>query len=391
MKKRIKLYNFLIILSLLLALIGGMAFPDLMNKISFLGTAYINLLKFMIIPIIFPTIMLVAYNSKNTAGKLLIKTVLIFVIMFTLTYLMTSVLVLFLKPGVGFNMLEIEWAGSVTQLDSGSVISNLIPNNIIAIFQNNSLFMAIILAYAVGVSATKVTGGKVVAEFMTGIKNINYKLLEYIMYLTPIGIISLLGGMIANYRGAIIEAGIKYIGMAYLCSLITLIVVMIVPACIFGKISPFKYLKKISKVFLMTMSTCSSAATLPVTMSVCKEDLHISSETTDIVVPLGTTIHMCGGAVSFALLGLFCSQLFGIDVTISSYLLMLISAILINMAAPGIPNGGVVIGATYLSLFNIPLSFIGFYAGIYKLLDMVYTTLNVTGDITANVIIDKIK
>ena len=74
--------------------------------------------------------------------------------------------------------------------------------------------------------------------------------------------------------------------------------------------------------------------------------------------------------------------------TLSGYLLMLTAAVLINMSAPGIPNGGVVVGATYLQLLGIPLDFIGFYSGIYKLLDMVYTSLNVTGDITANVIID---
>ena len=96
------------------------------------------------------------------------------------------------------------------------------------------------------------------------------------------------------------------------------------------------------------------------------------------MVPLGTTIHMCGGAVSFSLLGLFCSSLFGVEITFGKYVLMLIYAILINMAAPGIPNGGVAIGATYLQLLGIPLDFIGFYSGIYKLLDMIYTSLNVT-------------
>ena len=99
---------------------------------------------------------------------------------------------------------------------------------------------------------------------------------------------------------------------------------------------------------------------------------------------------MCGGAVSFALRGLFCSKLFGVQITIGKYILMLIYAILINMAAPGIPNGGVVIGATYLQLLGIPLDFIGFYSGIYKLLDMIYTSLNVTDDIASNVIINYI-
>ncbi|MBQ2509730.1 MAG: cation:dicarboxylase symporter family transporter, partial [Erysipelotrichaceae bacterium] len=135
--------------------------------------------------------------------------------------------------------------------------------------------------------------------------------------------------------------------------------------------------------------TCSSAATLPTTMKVCKEEFGVSEEICDIVSPLGCTIHMCGGAVSFALLGLFCSRLYGIEISLGTYLLMSVSALLINMSAPGIPNGGVVIGASYLQLLGIPLDFIGFYSGMYKILDMLYTTLNVTGNITANVILSR--
>ena len=165
---------------------------------------------------------------------------------------------------------------------------------------------------------------------------------------------------------------------------------MMIPVLIIKKINPFNYIKKMSKVWLMTISTCSSAATIPVTIKTCEDEFKVSDKITNITVPLGCVIHMCGVAVSFALLGVFCSQLFGIDISISTYLFMLFTALLINMAAPGIPNGGIVLGATYLSLLGVPLTFIGFYASIYKLLDMAYTTLNVSGDVTANVIIDKI-
>ena len=164
---------------------------------------------------------------------------------------------------------------------------------------------------------------------------------------------------------------------------------MILPVWIFAKINPITYIKKVYKVWIITLTTCSSAATLPYTIKVCNKEFGVDEKITNIVVPLGCTIHMCGGAVSFELLGLFCSSLFGVEITIWTYLLMLASAIIINMAAPGIPNGGIIIGATYLSLFNIPLTFMGFYSSIYKLLDMSYTTLNVTGDITANILIDE--
>ena len=98
---------------------------------------------------------------------------------------------------------------------------------------------------------------------------------------------------------------------------------------------------------------------------------------------------MCGGAVSFSLLALFNCQMYDITITPIMFITMLVAAILINMGAPGIPGGGVVIGASYLALIGCPLDFIGVYAGFYRLLDMAYTTMNVSGDITANLLINK--
>ena len=110
-------------------------------------------------------------------------------------------------------------------------------------------------------------------------------------------------------------------------------------------------------------------------------------EITGIVVPLGCTIHMCGGAVSFCLLGLFTLQMAGVPLTAGMFLYMLLTATLMNMAAPGIPGGGIVLGATYLTLLGAPTGFIGMYGGVYRLLDMAYTSVNVTGDITANILL----
>ena len=124
-------------------------------------------------------------------------------------------------------------------------------------------------------------------------------------------------------------------------------------------------------------------------MRVCNEEFGVPESVTSLVVPLGCTIHMCGGAVSFCLLGLFTMQMAGLPVTVPFFLQMLLVATLMNMAAPGIPGGGIVLGATYLTILGAPTGFIGLYSGIYRLLDMAYTTLNVTGDVTANVLIAK--
>ena len=383
--------NMWIVLGLILAIIFGILLPDMMIKLSFLGTIYLNLLKFMIVPIIFTSIAVTVYKTRSVKNNSLLKTILVFIIMFVTTFFITSLLTWLIKPGKGFVFNNVIWNGEVIKLSFTDALVNLFPTNMITMFQNNALFGIILFAFVFGIAATKVDKGEKVINFIDNLKDIFYKILEYIMYLTPIGVFSLVGVMLANYKLDVINMGIKYIGTAYLCSFIAFILVMLIPSCIITKMNPLTYIKKLSKVFLMTFTTCSSVATLPTTIKTCKEEFKISPETTDVVVPLGCTIHMCGGAVSFALLSIFCSQYFGIEITASKYLLMIFSATLINMAAPGIPNGGIVIGASYLTLLNMPITFIGFYSGIYKVLDMAYTTLNVTGDVTANIIIDRFK
>ncbi len=388
MKKRI---SSLTIAALILAIISGLLFKEKVMAIDFIGTIYINLLKFMIGPIVFTSIAETIYDSSKKRGHLIVKSVVIFTIMFLATFFLTSIIVILINPAEGFSFELSSYEGTLGSLSIKDIIINLFPTNIISMFQTNQLFAIIFFAYLTGFCATKVEKGEIVIDVIKGFKNILFKLLEYIMYLTPIAVFSLMSNTIAKYGSIVFAVGIKYILTAYLAGFITMIVIMILPVWIFARMNPFTFVKKTYKIWMITMTTCSSAATLPATMKLCKEELNIDKEITDIVVPLGCTIHMCGGAVSFALLGLFCSSLFGVEVTFTTYLIMIAASLLINMSAPGIPNGGVVIGATYLQLLGIPLDFIGFYSGIYKILDMLYTTLNVSGDITANVIINALE
>ncbi|NLZ75602.1 MAG: dicarboxylate/amino acid:cation symporter [Erysipelotrichia bacterium] len=385
MKKRISV---LTIIALLMAIVSGLVFKEQVTAIDFIGTIYINLLKFMIGPIVFTSIAETIYDSSKKKGKLIVKSVVIFTLMFLATFFLTSIIVVLIKPAKGFTFELSSYEGALGNLSIKEIIINLFPTNIISMFQTNQLFAIIFFAYLVGFCATKVEKGDVVIDVIKSFKNILFKILEYIMYLTPLAVFSLMSNTIARYGSIVFAVGIKYILTAYLAGFITMLVIMILPVWIFAKMNPIVFVKKIYKIWIITITTCSSAATLPTTMRLCKEELNIDREITDIVVPLGCTIHMCGGAVSFALLGLFCSSLFGVEVTPTTYIIMIVASLLINMSAPGIPNGGVVIGATYLQLLGIPLDFIGFYSGIYKILDMLYTTLNVSGDITANVIID---
>ncbi|MBQ1482613.1 MAG: dicarboxylate/amino acid:cation symporter [Erysipelotrichaceae bacterium] len=388
MKRNISLST---LVFLALGILSGLFVKPLVLSTAFIGSIYINLLKFLIAPIVFCSIVPTIYHSSKKKDDTLRKAVFTYMAMFVATFLLTSLAISLLDPAKGFSFPSQDWNGNVQSLSVQEIIVNLFPNNLVTIFAETKLFAIILFAYMLGYCAGKVNKGGQVIEAIEILRDIFFRILEYVMYLTPLAVFSLIGNTVASYGAVIIGVGLRYIATAYLCGLLTVIFVMILPVRLILKIAPSDYLKKVYKVWLVSLTTCSSAATLPTTMKVCEEEFGVSKKIVDIVSPLGCTIHMCGGAVSFALLGLFCSKMYGVQVGAVDYLVMILSALLINMSAPGIPNGGVVIGATYLSLLGIPLDFIGFYSGIYKILDMLYTTLNVTGNITANVILDHLK
>lgn len=139
----------------------------------------------------------------------------------------------------------------------------------------------------------------------------------------------------------------------------------------------------------MTMSTTSSAATLPTTLKVSIEDLGAPEAISKFTLPLGCTINMCGGACSFCCLAIFVSDFYSLDIPLAKLAAMAAVATLINMAAPGIPGGGIVLMTSFLTIFELPIDIIGPIAAFYRLLDMAFTTINVEGDVAANLLIAK--
>ena len=384
MKKHISLIT---LICLLLGVAAGLIFKESVESIAFIGTYYISLLKIMIGPVIFTSISYTIYKTRLNKDKLVLKSVVTFAIMYTVTFLITSLLVKLINPAKGFIVEEIEWTGTTTNFNIKDILINLIPKSFSDLFLNPKVFAIIVIAYLFG----KLIRSEKVFDVINKIKEFLFKILEIIMYITPLAAFSLIANTTVKFGPILLGVGLKYILTAYFCSIICVILVMILPVKLIGKVKINDYIQKVSRIWAMTISTCSSAATLPYTVKTCKEDFGVKEEITDVVVPLGCTIHMCGGAVSFALLGFFCASMYGVEINFLTFIIMLISSLLINMAAPGIPNGGVVIGASYLELLGIPLGFIGFYSGIYKLLDMCYTTLNVTGDISANIVINELE
>ena len=390
MKKSKLILSIVTLVCLGLGFLLGFVAPEFSKTINFFGDWYITELKIIIGPVIFASIFVNVLRRQKGSSLTLLKTIGLFVAMFIVTFLLTASVVAIAKPGQGFVLDNPEDLPKEADFGVLAILKNLIPSSLEDVFLGKSIFFVIVIAFisSLIVSFTPIKD-KAADVFETVRKYLGYAL-QIIIFLTPLAVISLVSNAVVKYGSMLIAAGLKYILFAWGCSILAVILVMILPVWLIAKVNPITYVKKVAKVWLISLSTCSSVATLPHTIKCCNEDFGVDEKITNVVVPLGCTIHMCGGAVSFALLGLFVAQMSGFTITFGTFLLMILCATLINMAAPGIPGGGRIIGISYLMIFGLPIAgFYGFYNGIYSLLDMSYTTLNVTGDISANIILNR--
>lgn len=383
-----------ILIGFILGILIGLVFPSFSNSIKFLGDIYLNLIKMLITPIIFCSVYCSIISLKDTkrVRSLGLRTVLLFIALFIGCCIVSLVLCRIINPGNGIN-LSSEWSGNLTDTTLSSFFKKIISSNILQSFVSGETLPVILFTVFLGLATlayVEKTGRGV--EFVSGVTNLRdilYKTFGYFMEFSPIGVMSLIASALAEYGSKIFGDLAKYILTCWGCCIACFFLVLVLPIIFYTKIPFKKYLKACGKVTLVAMSTTSSAATLPTTIKTCIEDLDCNEEIVNFVAPLGCTINMCGGACSFMCLMMFVAQMNNIPLTLNTLIIAILVATLMNMAAPGSPGGGIILGATFLTVIGLPLEFIGIYAGIYKVLDMIYTTMNVLGDISSNVILNK--
>ena len=389
MKVRDRIVSWATLLCFVIGAALGLIRSDWAQKIAFIGTAYVTALKYLALPALILSVFSAAGKGGRNAAGVLVRALVLFVALFSVTFLLCAVPYSVFSPGRGFLQLgQTAWQGERASISLSGIFKNIFAPERISV--NSLYFPSLLVAFAAGwligfIKLDKIRKGTAALE------RFFLRFLSYVMMTTPLGVLSLMATCTGAFGLDALKTSGAYVAWAYGGCVLALAAVMILPLWLFCKVKPRQYFARTGRLFLTALSTCSSAATLPETMRTCREEFGVSDEITGVVAPLGCTVHMCGGAVSFSLLGLFVMQMTGQAVSAGTLFTMLLFSLLLNMGAPGIPGGGIVLGATYLSMLGVEHVelFLGMYAGIYRLLDMAYTSLNVAGDVTANLLIDR--
>lgn len=375
-------------------IILGFLAPQFSIDAKIVGDIYLRLIKFMVIPVLMCAMMTGIINSagKVSLKRLAVKTVCLYVIMFLASFAVSLGVAMLIRPGRGIvfenqPVYDGEGPASVTL---SSVLQKLFPQSLNDVFSSNNILAAILLSVVLSVIIIALgEKGKRASRFINRLSDIVFKVLGIVMETSPVGVMFLMAFSIAEYGSGLFMAIGKYILCCWLACIAVFIVIFLLPVVAFTETDAVAFLRACGKVALMTMSTTSSAATLPTTLKVSIEDLGAPPAISNFTLPLGCTINMCGGACSFCCLALFVSDFYSLDLPLSRIAAMAVVATLINMAAPGIPGGGIVLMTSFLTIFGLPVDLIGPVAAFYRLLDMAFTTINVEGDVAANLLIAK--
>lgn len=377
----------------ILGILLGLLAPDLSLAGRIVGEIYLKLIRLMILPIVICAVFCGIANIRDSAllRRIGLRTVALYVVMFVLSSAVSLAIVYTLRPGRA-TVLEAApvYEGAVASPSVAGFLSALVPDNLFAALAEGSTLPVILFTMVFAAAVVSIgERGRPVLDFMNSLSETMFAVLGFFMELSPLGVMSLMAFSIARYGAGIFSALAGYIACCWLCCAAVFLLVMLLPACLYAGVGPGRFLKACGKIALVTLSTTSSAAALPTTIRVSLDDLGAPEGVSKFTLPLGCTINMCGGACSFCCLAVFVSDFYGIGLSFGTVVFLVLVATLLNMAAPGIPGGGVVLGASFLSILGLPIDLMGPISGLYRLLDMAFTTVNVEGDVAANLILSK--
>lgn len=349
-----------------------------------IGTIYINLLKFMVVPIVLFSIIdgTISLGDIRRVGSIGWKT---FVYYMATTAVAVVIGIVFATLFKGFFPL-LQTAGLKYEAKSANfmeVIVAMFPKNILEPLLKADMLPLILMALLIGVGIL-LSGedGKRVGKGVKSIYTVVMKMMEIIIRLTPIGVFCLMTNVIAINGATIVSSLGIVLGVAYLGYFTHIVIVYGLSVHLFAKISLMKFLRGMMPAMTTAFTTSSSNATLPLTIQ-CSNDLGADPSVSSFVLPLGATINMDGTAIYMGVNCLFIAACYGVNLTITQLISVVLTAVLASIGTAGVSGAGMIMLAMVLTSVNLPVEGIALIAGIDRLFDMGRTTLNITGDATA--------
>ena len=386
-----------IFIALVLAIVAGLLFgknPAFANDyIKPFGTIFLNLLKFIVCPIVLFSILcgMISMKDIKKVGSIGLKTIVYY--LFTTAVAIVIGLIMGQLFKNAFPALEttdlVYEANAATPFMQ--VLVDVFPSNFLAPLVNANMLQIIVIAILLGFGIILV--GDQADDLRKLIEQLNLvfmKVMELILKLSPIGVFCLLTPVVAANGAMIVGSLAMVLFCAYVSYFLHAVIVYSTTVRTLGGMSPIKFFKGMAPAMIFAFSSASSVGTLPLTLE-CSEKLGADKETAAFVLPLGATINMDGTAIYQGVCAIFIASCFGIDLTLAQMATIVVTATLASIGTAGVPGAGMVMLAMVLTSVGLPVEGIALVAGVDRIFDMGRTVLNITGDASCAVIVSNME
>lgn len=376
------------------------------NWLALPGQLFLVLIQMIVVPLVFASIIrgLAATEDIEQLRRLGFWVIGFFVITTAIAIIIGVNLARFIKPGnyidhetlftaLGDKMnVEVQSpAGIGTIADIPEKVINLLPSNPLNSMVENQMLEVVIFAVIFGIALlmTKPERSRPLLEFLGSLQEVCMTIVRGAMWLAPIAVFGLIAQLTSKI-GLDALLGMAVYMLTVLLGLVILLVFYLLLLFITSMHSPVEFLRKVKDVMLLAFSTSSSAAVMPLSIKTAEEKLGVKSSIAQFIIPVGATINMNGTALYQGVAAIFLAQVFGIDISPGGMVVLVVVAVGASIGSPATPGVGIVILSLILNSVGIPPAGIALIIGVDRILDMCRTAVNVTGDLVACVIMDRL-
>ena len=372
-----------ILIGLIFGALAGFIFKEKVTVIAPIGTAFIRLLKMTIVPLVFFSI------SAGVSGiadlqrlkKVGVTFIGYWAVASALAAAMGILWANIIKPGVGITLPALEKTEvNVNLIDS---LINWIPNNPFAAFTDANYLQIIIFALFTGITIALLgekKAGKIMGDLVQAGADLMSRMVAIVLKVAPYGVFALMAN-VTGTLGAIVLMGIgKMLVTQYIAYATIIIIIYPLILKYFARVNPLQHFKNIFPAMVLAFSTQSSSATLPLTMDCAKRRAGVPADMVNLIAPPAATINMHACAAEMPIYAVFAAQIYGIQLNPLDLGTIIILGIIMAAGVAGVPGGGIMMSAVLLQVMGLPLDIVPWIAGVYILIDMPNTMLNVTGD-----------
>ena len=349
-----------------------------------LGSAiFVNLLKLLIVPLVFFSLVsgISSLTSMTSLGNITFKTITLYLSTTAIAVSLSLIVGSIFKPGAGYSSNIAPPENLPEGQGIYETILDIFPSNIIEAMAQNQMLAVVFFSILFGLALNKtnhLTGN--FSEEFEKLNTVFMQLVIMIISFAPIGVFCLIGKFVITDGLDIFQEAFKYVILLISVLIIHAFITYSLILKIFTNLNIWTFFKKMKEVAIFAFSTSSSAATIPVTLKTVQDNLGVNKNVASFVIPVGATINMDGTAIMQGMATIFIAQMSGIDLTLIQYVQVVILAVVTSIGTAAVPSAGTITLVIILQQFGLPLEAIGIILAVDRILDMLRTSVNVTGD-----------